>query len=299
MTQYTQPSIVQAQNAPSAQRMIAAQARLYSDVKRQSAIRFFLVLIIAVSISAISLLKMTDHAVGTIGGFALLFCQAFIEWRGRQKVAVAVSIQEQFDCTVYQIPWNEVLVRNRPSGQQIARAAERYTAICTANWYPDTGMVRRPLDVLICQQSNVGWGVPIHRAWAGSILAATIMFILALGGIWYVMSFDLAGGLDALVVPFLPVLWEAIAQMRANYLSAKSKEEVQQLMLADWRNALDGISAVTVERCRLYQDEIVNIRRTNSHIPNWFDRMLRTWSERWMRTTSQDMIEQARQRGLG
>jgi hypothetical protein len=298
MYAHTTPAIEDAQNTEQAQRLIAAQARLYSDVKRASATRFYSVLLIAIALCCLSIVKVSDVAVGTIGGAIVLVLQAVFSWREHQKVSLASSIQEQFDTTVFQLPWNEVLVRQRPNGQDISRAASRYTDDRTRNWYPPTRSIARPLDVVICQQSNVGWGIPVHRIWSWTIISLTVIGVVILGAIWKAASLTLPEGLDAVVVPFLPVIWEIFERTRSNFASAKEKEEVQQLMLADWASALSGASRIPIERCRLFQDQIVIIRRTNAHVPDWFDRKLRGRNERAMRTTSHDMVEEAKRMGF-
>lgn len=295
---HTIPAISDAQNTQQRQRLIAAQARLYSDVKRDSALRFVVLTLIAASLSWVSISQASTTAIGTVGGLTVLVIQALVTWRERRKVSLASAIQEQFDTEVYQLPWNEVAVRHRPSGQDISRAALRYKGDRTRDWYPDTGRVVRPLDILICQQSNVGWGIPVHRIWSWTLVGATAAGVLVLGLVWQAASLSPSRGLDAVVVPFLPVLWEVFEHVRTNLASARDKDEVQQLMLADWNVATAGGPLPTVERCRLFQDQIVGIRRTNAHVPDRFDRILRARNERAMRTTSLDMVEAANRAGL-
>lgn len=295
---HTTPAISLAQNTQQSQRLIAAQARLYSDVKRDSALRFVMIAAIAVSLSWVSINKDSTTAVGTVGGLTVLVLQALVTWRERRKVSLASAIQEQFDTNVCQLPWNAVVVRHRPNGQEIARAAVRYKGKRTRDWYPDTGRVVRPLDILICQQSNVGWGIPVHRIWSWTLVGATTAGVVVLGLVWRAASLSPSGGLDAIVVPFLPVAWEVFEHVRTNLASARDKDDIQQLMLEDWNAATTGGPLPTVERCRLFQDQIVRIRRTNAHVPDWFDRALRAKNERAMRTTSHDMVEAAKRAGL-
>ncbi|MEB3023566.1 S-4TM family putative pore-forming effector [[Mycobacterium] crassicus] len=298
MHSHTTPAISLAQNTQQSQRLIAAQARLYSDVKRDSALRLAVIAAVAVSLSWVSINNDSTTAVGTVGGLAALVLQALVTWRERRKVSLASAIQEQFDTEVYQLPWNSVVVRHRPNGQDIARAAARYKGDRTRDWYPDTGRVVRPLDILICQQSNVGWGIPVHRIWSWTLAGAAIAGVLVLGLVWKAASLSPSGGLDAIVVPFLSVMWEVFEHVRTNLASARAKDEIQQLMLDDWNTATTGGQLPTVERCRLFQDQIVGIRRTNAHVPDWFDRALRTKNERAMRTTSHDMVAAAKRAGL-
>lgn len=298
MHTHTTPSIAVAQNYDQSERLIAAQARLYSDVKRNSALRFAAIALTAVVLAGVSIAQLSNVAVGTIGGLLVLLLQILFTWQERQKILLASSIQEQFDTSVYQLPWNEVLVRRRPNGQEVVRAAARYTGGRSKNWYPLTGPIIRPLDILICQQSNVGWGIPIHRIWGWILSGCVVIGFVILGLIWHAASLSFMRGLDAMVVPFVPVLWEVLEHIRTNFASAKDKDELQQLLLTDWNGALNGSALPTIDRCRLFQDQIVIIRRTNAHVPDWLDRSLRKKSERAMRTTSHDMVEDSKRAGL-
>ena len=294
----TNPSIAVAQNRDDSLRMLAAQARLYSDVKRDSSIRLVGVAVVAVALATASLVQNDDaKAIGAIGGVILLFGDGLLMYRERRRTGLAVSIQETFDCSVFGLTWNDLAVRSRPSGQQVAKAAARYAGTRTRDWYPDTGTVQRPLDIAICQQSNVGWGAPVHRAWAWCAMFLATFVSAVLIGVWEMSGVSAWRGVDALIVPFVPLAWEAFENVRHNFESAREKEETQSLILTDWAGALSGITSLSESRCRGYQDEIVRIRRRNALVPDWFDKCLRGRNEQAMRTTASDMIAEAERVG--
>ncbi len=292
----TNPPIDIAQNQQDAQLRLAAQSRLYSDAKRDQMVRFGAVAGVGASVGAISLFNQ-GQAIGAVAGILLLFANALLMYRERRRIALAVSIQEEFDCLVLQLPWNDIVVRRRPSRQAIAAAADRYKGGRIENWYPSTVGLPRPLDVAVCQQSNVGWGAPIHRAWAWTIIGAITAFAACQAAAWWALDLGAREGLDALIAPFLAAYWESLEMSRRNFESARAKEECQAQILEDWSAALAG-AGLSEDRCRRYQDEIVHIRRQNAQVPDWFDRRLRSKSEHAMRTTAQDMIHQATRAGL-
>lgn len=291
----TTPPIAQAQNRTDAQLRLAAQARLYSDVKRDQAIRASAAVALGALAASLSLLRQ-GKSIGVVAGIALLFLNGLLMHRERRRAALAAAIQEDFDCLVLQLPWNDVLFRHRPTGQEIASAAARYAGERTQDWYPATGGLRRPLDVVVCQQSNVGWGAPVHRAWAWSVIAIVVAVAALQVAIWWAANLDATDGLDALVAPFLATYWEAFEAARRNFESAREKEECQQRILDDWAAALAGAD-LREDQCRRYQDAIAHIRRHNAQVPDWFDERLRDANERAMRTSAQDMIAQATQAG--
>lgn len=295
--QYTDPPISVAQNEPEASTLLAAQARLYSDAKRDAALRVVGMAVLGLALSVLSMLQSGRTAVGTIGGVLLLLANAALMYRERRCTATALSVQETFDCSVFQLPWNDLSVRRRPSGQEIARAAERYEGDRIHNWYPDTGSAQRPFDIVICQQSNVGWGAPVHRAWAWTLVGLSMAWAIFIAAFWTAIGLSALRGMDALVLPFLPLVWEAFEVSRSSFESARDKEEVQTKMLSDWASGLDGSVPLTEARCRGYQDEIAAVRRRNARVPDWFDHRLRHRNERAMRTTAVQMLAEAHRFG--
>lgn len=292
----TEPPIETAQNRPDAQLRLAAQARLYSDVKRDQAVRLGAATATGAVVAVLSLFY-PGKAIGVIAGIGLLFLNGLLMYRERRRTALAVAIQEDFDCLVLQLPWNDVLLPRRPTGQEIAAAAHRYDGGRTKDWYPSTGTLQRPLDVAVCQQSNVGWGAPVHRAWGWTVVAMAATFALAQAAVWAAADLSAADGLDALVAPFLATYWEAFELSRRNFESAREKEACQAQILEAWAAAMTGVP-LSDDRCRQYQDAIAHIRRHNAQVPDWFDRRLSATNERAMRMSAQDMIDQATRAGL-
>ena len=293
----TNPPIHVAQNQDDYVRMVAAQARLYSDVKRAQWFRLGAVAVLGLLIAVLALVVGGDGASGAVGGFALLFVNGLLMYQERRRVDLAVAVQEAFDCSVFGLEWNDVVVRAHPSGQQIAQAAERYLGSRARDWYPDTGSLHRPLDIVVCQQSNVGWGAPVHRAWAWTIVGLSVLVSWFIAITWWAVGLSGWTGFSALVVPFLPLAWEAFEMARQNFESAREKEETQSLILDDWQKALAGSVVLTETRCRRFQDCIAGIRKRNAQVPDWFDKKLRVRNERAMRTTASDMISQAQRAG--
>lgn len=294
----TTPSIEVAQNREGSLRMLAAQARLYADVKQDQGRRLLMMTLLGVAVSALTLANTEDDPVGFVGGGVLLFVNSALMYRERRRTDLAITIQETFDCSVFGLEWNDVLVRQRPPGQQIAQAASRYSGSRIHDWYPKTGKVRRPLDILICQQSNVGWGAPVHRAWAWTVVVTATVVSAIVAVVWWAADLSVWGGFDALVAPFLPLAWEAFEMVRHNFESAREKEETQGKILDDWAGVLAGRKVMDEDRCRAYQDEIFGIRRRNARVPDWFDKRLRARNERAMRTTAEDMITEAERAGF-
>lgn len=297
MSRHTDPPIGVAQNMEEAQRLLAAQSSLYTSSKTARDIRVGVVLLAAVCLAlAAALSDGGDVPVGVVGGLVVLIASLIAAQRQQSRTELAVAVQERFDTQVFQLKWNSLCVRRTPTGQEVAGAASKYRGDRTRDWYPDTGTAERPLDILICQQANLGWGAFVHRSWAWLVVTVSIGAIALGAVVWWGVDLTAFQGMNILALPALPLLWEASDEVRRHFESAKGKDETQQLVLSIWQEGLTN-KGTTASRCRDIQNEIVHIRRTNAHVPDWFDKRFRGRSEHAMRTSAIDMVAEARRHG--
>lgn len=296
MGKRTSPPIAEAQNSDTCEQLLAAQAVLYGDVKHAMALRLQVMVVAALMLSVFTIWVSPGAAwVGGVGGVVVLIASILASRRERRLVDLAVSIQEQFDTMVFQLPWNNMCVPERPAGQQVHEAAARYNGNRTKDWYPDTRAVHRPLDVLICQQANLGWGASMHRKWLAVVLGSALVLVAVLAGVWAGLRLNVTTGLNALIIPFVPVLLEALNEALRHHDAARDKKAAQQLILGLWRSSLTR--RIKQKEVRAAQDSIVQLRRANARVPDWFDSHFRVKSEHAMRATADDMIAEAAEHG--
>lgn len=292
----TDPPINTTQDTDRCQSLLKAQSAIYTQAKNARQGRVGVVLGIAVLLAYSSLVyDQATAPVGLFGGIALFAASIFQSQREGQMIDRAVSVQEQFDTTVFDLDWNDFLVPHRPSGQEVHQAAANFRGRPTKRWYSQTASTIRPLDILICQQENLGWGTSSHRRWANALVLAALALSFALATTWLLLDLEAWQGANALAVPFLPVLWETIHAARENYDSAAKKESAQQQVLELWREGMKR--PVGVARVRTVQDCIVNLRRTNAPVPDWFDNHFRVRSEKAMHATATEMVAEALRNG--
>jgi len=130
--------ISERQNSEINIQRLAAQRNLYRKAKRLHLFRFVLTIPLILTLSIItSLLKseyianlLKMHTYDASWGLALLSLVIFIIDRlilepiqQKQKLEAA-AIQEEFDCDVLQIPWNDVELPKRPSRETIISNAK-------------------------------------------------------------------------------------------------------------------------------------------------------------------------------
>ena len=201
--------------------------------------------------------------MGLVAGLCLLLYSVVGNDREKRKVKEAASVQEEFDCAVFPLPWNDLCLE-RPTPRLVADAVTRADDDMSElrDWYPNTGDLQRPLDVLLCQRSNFGWGASVHRQWAAALVAGLVSL--------------LAGSLGAVLlslpaialVPLLAPLRELADMIAKNRDSAASKHAADKAVMSLWRGELDLPDSVTNTDLRSVQDRLAHIRQTNAHVPD-------------------------------
>lgn len=294
-----QTSIAVTQNDPHAQRLLAAQARMYSQAKSMQHARFIVVCTLALGTVTTALLAPdVRSAVGLVGGVSTFLLSWLGGTRERRLVKDAAAVQEQFDTYVFDLPWNDLTAVDRVDPTRIAIAASSYRGSRTLDWYPPTDPVARPLDVLICQRSNLGWGAVVHRTFAALLIAALIVLVGAGIGVCLWAGLTLAEGLAAVGVPLLAPAREIRDLVNANRDSEDAKRKAESKIASLWRGAITHQTPVTVQDCRTIQDRILSIRLSNAHVPDWLDEWWRSRNETAMRDTAESLVYEATHAGL-
>lgn len=297
MSDSTDRMISTMQNTERAQQLLAAQSRLYTCAKRLHDFRVLTVVVLAV-ITVVAALTFPDGriAVGSVGGAATFLWSLLGGEREKRIRRQAVFVQEEFDTYVFDMPWNAWAAEHL-SPTLIVEAANRYRGKRTEDWYPTTGTVVRPLDVLICQRSNLGWGASIHRAYA-SLLTCLLMALILIGfAVAVVGNLAATDGLIALVVPALGPARELIEMILNNRDSSAIKSKVEAQAHNLWERALRSDHGITITDCRAVQDQILNIRKTNAHVPDWLDNLRRGRNETLMRQSATYLMGEAERHG--
>lgn len=293
MTNSDPTAISIAQNTAHAQRMLAAQSRLYTEAKRLHDTRVLTVAALAVATVVAALaFPNARTAVGSIGGAATFFWSVLGGRRETRCRKQATLVQEEFDTYVFDLPWNSIAAEH-PSPTLIADAAARYRGNRTKNWYPDTSPVTRPLDILICQRSNLGWGASIHRLYAAILTGLLVALVLIGSAVALIAGLSATDALIALAVPLLGPARELIEMIRKNRDSADTKVTAETKVHGLWERALQPDGTITIDDCRGVQDQILNIRRTNAHVPDWLDNLRRARNEALMQQSANHLIEEA------
>lgn len=299
MSSPTDPKIFTAQNLEDNRRLVAAQARMYSDAKVLYFGRVVAVFVIGLATVALAVAWPTSRAlIGGGGGLLLFAASLVIETVEKRRRLEAAATQELFDTRVFQLEWSSIHT-SRPSMAEVAKADKRYRGGRDTNWYDDTGHTARPFDVLMCQASNLGWGATMHRLWGWILTAGLTALVLAVGFVWYILGLTVEAAVLALLVPLLAPAKELVTLIRTNFENAATKEAADRQIAELWESGLTEKVIPTDRQLRALQDKILILRQTNSYVPDWLDAVFYRKNESAMRATVSDRVSQAQRSGFG
>jgi hypothetical protein len=224
--------------------------------------------------------------LGAIAGAWLFASRLLLEPFKRQQQLKGATAQEMFDCGIFNLDWNETLVR--PLSEEEVRGASgaMKDADRVRDWYPTSEEMSWPKSVLVCQRSNAVWARRQHRAYSRVLLVAA--------GAWAIIGVivaladgaSLADYLVTIALPSLPALLDATEFARAHSSDADKRQ-----LLEDKLNDLLGDGSASSQDLREIQDQLFNLRRDAPLVPGWFYRLIRPKFEEDMRYAAQRASE--------
>ena len=211
---------------------LVAQRHLYSRAKRYTNVQGAVVLIVPILAAIATAMCDELRPWGALACLITIPLEGFfLEWSRRRYCERAAAIQEDFDCSVLGLSWNEVLAGCRPTEEEIYAAYSRAKPANKKhikNWYP------RVLDSLplhqariICQRSNCRWDAPLRDHCRTSIwILFTILcvFVVTIGIYFGLYTHTLV---VYIIVPIAPILIWTIREAKQQKAAADDSRSLQ------------------------------------------------------------------------
>jgi hypothetical protein len=291
--------IISRQNLPGNIGLLAAQRSLYSRAKTLAGVQAFVAgLTPVVGAIAVAINPNVDVWAAFVGIVVAFFDTALLDPRQSKLRTLAANVQEEFDCNVLQLPWNDALAGRHPSPEDIHEAAGEHTPSSTApleNWYP-YAVAALPLHEgrLICQRTNCWWDSKLRQRYSNWIIGTLSVLSLCVFAIGLLNGISLQKFVLAVMAPLLPAaLWAVREWHRQNDTSSESdrrKEYCESL----WTQVVRGEVADTEasRRSRELQDAILVRRRESAPVFDWVYRCLRRKHEEQMNVGAEKMVDE-------
>ena len=150
----------------------------------------------------------------------------------------------------------------------------------------------RPLDVLLCQRSNLRWDAELRRAYANTVLAGLALFFLAIVAVGLaqgrsVVEFGLA------FLPSASAFLFAAETVRSHRQHASTQLDLKRKLEAAWDKARANPRSVRGQDLRAIQDGICHLRAVAPPVPDGFYWRRRNDLEREMRLAAERMWAEA------
>lgn len=263
-------SLVTRQNEPWSLRLLAAQRQLYQEAKRWQQLRSWSVVGMAgVGVLATLFAPSLLPILGPIGGVV-----AIGQWVAllliRRRTKLAAATQEEFDTSVFALPWNATLV-TKPDPEDVIAADARFTGDREKllDWYAVPAGAGYPHDIILSQRTNIRWDSSLRRAYANTVLTGLIVLLLLLGGICFAKGLSLLETGLAFLSSVGAILLGA-ETVRSHHQHADGQHELKRQIEATWAKAVRNPRAVKKVELRAIQDCIYRFRTVAPPVPERF-----------------------------
>ncbi len=282
---------------------LVAQRYLYSCAKRISCIQAILVFVIPLTATIATSLNGECRHWGAVACLVAIPIEGiFLEWLKRQKRECAATIQEDFDCNVLELPWNEVLAGCRPTEEEIHAASIRAGHVkkdSLEDWYPPV-VSSLPLHQarIICQRFNCIWDRKLRNQYRIGIWAMLTVICIA------ALVVGVSGGLytHELVVyvlaPVSPTLLWAVREARQQRAAADGSQWLQCRLTALLGRTIRSEVTEAEATCqsRELQNKILLFRSACPPVFDWTYWLSREESEQAMERAAAEIVAQIESR---
>lgn len=293
--------IPEKQNSERALKHIAAWTHLYGHAKVVAGWQFLLSVPCALAMSLVAM-WLPEAKIATTP-LSLLFGWIDILWLDRiqnKRKKLGAKMQEQFDCELFGIGWNEIRCSTPPETELLNEAAEAFRRknrrTNHRDWYPvEVGPLPLPLARLICQRAAVWWDMSQRREYAGWLIFIVAVLVVGVIAISFTANQRVRDMVLSVYLPIAPaVVWavrEYIRQKDAVSSLEKLKGQIERIFgeTIYGKRRFDDLNQVSRE----LQDVIFDGRSRNPLFFDFIYNRLRPKHELRMHEKAKEMVEDA------
>lgn len=301
----SQPSvncdISEKQNSERSLNHIAAWSHLYGHAKVIAGWQFTFSVPCALAMSLLALRWPEAKVITT--PLSLVFGWIDVLWLDRiqnDRKKVAAKMQEQFDCELFGLPWNDVRCGGRPETEVLNQAANKFwRKVKQANhrdWYPpDVRRLPIHLARLICQRAAVWWDMSQRRKYAGWLIVIVAILTTGIVAISFTADQRVRDMVLSVYVPLAPAVVWAVREFIRQGDAVASLEKLKEQIERAFADAIAGKLTITEvnEFSRNAQDMIFDGRSRNPLFFNFIYRFLRPDHELRMNEKAREMVDEA------
>ncbi|WP_337228599.1 S-4TM family putative pore-forming effector [Proteus faecis] len=292
-------SITKRQNCDDNLKLLAAQRKIYSEVKNLIGTQVALSFPIAgISVALIIFYPQLKNYVALWGIFMLCLDLFFLTPKINEKRLCAAKVQELFDTKVLNLPWNELLADKKPNSEIIFEKSSEYKENPKRplkDWYPTIiDKIPEIYAVIICQRTNVWWDSEVRRKYAS--LLTIIIVIIALSIIAFAIydNRNLFDFLVYLLAPLSSTFVFCYRQIKEHRKTADLLDKLREKSDNIWLNILNKkiTPRKLKENSRVLQDIIFDHRKRNIPVFDFFFTLYRNKHEKLTNNTAEEYVNE-------
>lgn len=268
-------NILANQNKPENLQKLAAQRQLYKTAKRLLIWQIILTVPVTIALSFCKLLQdslfgFSVTAFVALYGILLAIADIFIfNHFISQYRTDAAKIQELFDCSAYEMSWNNIEIGKEPNQELINEFSNQYVEIPDSpltDWYPfEIGSMDKQQAILTCQKTNLYYDASLRRMYKNIALIVSIATFIILIATSIGKNISLPSFIVYVLAPFFPILILTFKIIFEHGKSIKSASE-----LHDRVNVVNPYNAPSMEQLRSIQNKIYCHRKDSPLMPDFF-----------------------------
>jgi hypothetical protein len=261
--------------------LFKAYSVAYNAAKTKQGVRFiisYLFAIVPLILIVKSEFKPFVSIVGSLWGLTAFFLTLY----EKNKVKIAAKIQDQFDCDVFNIPTNDVLVGN-VSEWDIDQYAKKYSyTVNLSSWYGSVAHIPRPLDVIISQRSNVIWDWRLRKQYF--IYLVFFLIALFLTGVFIACYYKISvpDWINQIFLPSSSVFLLGIKELLEHFDNYTSKQKLETKIDTIISNHKIQNIPIDLTKLRQIQDVIFILRKCTALVPSWYYKLFQKSYDRKM-----------------
>lgn len=272
------------QNKEKNLRRLAAQRQLYSDAKKSFYFQVFFSGIVVVCLTIMSYVLSADFYVYII--FAVILIEVLdkiVNKKLKEKIEVAASIQEEFDCIVLDIPFNKIKFNKRDLSDVVYTYSKKYldkkgNFHALTNWYTGVKEGDSPYSKIVCIKTNCRWSKELRENYSRLIKTLVAVVLCLLIFIALIVGLTVESFLVSILLPFLPLATLAYNIVNENSATIDTLKNMQMKLEGilekikyNANYPLDKFN----EDVRILQDSIFEHRKNITIIPDFIYRLSR------------------------
>jgi hypothetical protein len=293
--------IPEKQNSARSLKHIAAWSQLYGHAKVMAGWQFFLSVPCALAMSLIALrwpeAKVVTTPFSLLFGWIDVLCLDRIQ-NSRKKIAA--KMQEQFDCELFGLPWNEIRCSTAPETEVLNEAAEKFQRKGKKpdhrDWYPpEVGRLPTPLARLICQRAAVWWDMSQRRKYAGWLVAIVAVLVVGVIAVSFTADQRVRDMVLSVYVPIAPAVVWAVRECIRQWDAVSALEKLKGQIESIFAEAISGKRSFREldQLSRNIQDMSFDGRSRNPLFFDFIYNRLRPEHELRMSEKAKEMVEDA------